>query len=185
MPLTGSLQRKQNGKGHHGKKVRSRHGSKRSESTHSSASVKAARAAAALNNNEWRIAADELERGKKIGSGAFGEVFKGRWRGVTVAIKQVRGDAIHQDDDFALEAARMQSMYVSGLQHRLTRARRRPHKNVVTFYGIATVDGALALVTEYCSRGALSDALYGENRLQWTRQGLIKVAVGAAAGISQ
>jgi serine/threonine protein kinase len=117
-------------------------------------------------------------------------VYKGRWKNKTVALKELR-DA-EQLSSFAAEAGKMQSL--------------TSHKNVVDFYGIGKnivvsqrsfrlnsyrcciVQFAnsenVALVVEYCSKGALSDLLYGKRRIDITQQQQVSIALDVARGVA-
>jgi serine/threonine protein kinase len=103
------------------------------------------------------IDVNEVERGKRVGEGAFGIVYRGRWRGRDVAIKE----AINTQQEtlgynyanlnstelekFKMEARRMQSV--------------RPHQNIVPFYGVITVP-VFCIVCEFCDGGSLDGVLY-------------------------
>lgn len=128
----------------------------------------------------WRIKPSDIRLGKKLGAGAFGVVWKGKWHDNIVAIKQLKlehsttgGDAAHAKAmaEFANEIGRMASM--------------QPHENLVLLYGVTTLEnGDIAAVVEYCAHGACVDALYGAKARTWTDDELIRVAHGAASGIA-
>jgi serine/threonine protein kinase/ankyrin repeat protein len=90
------------------------------------------------------IPAGELIRRRKIGEGAFGVVFAGRWRHIDVAIKEIKFESEQQLRDFKHEAQKMQNL--------------RPHANIVTYYGLA-YEPRFAIVTRYCAGGALDRRL--------------------------
>jgi serine/threonine protein kinase len=121
----------------------------------------------------WRIDSAELEMGRVLGQGAFGVVTRGKWRGRSVAVKQIKKTVIGSDKavaDFEQEIGRMSSL--------------QPHENVVTLYGVATLDnGDLGAVVEFCAQGALVDALYGDKARTWTDEELLEVAYDAACGV--
>jgi serine/threonine protein kinase/ankyrin repeat protein len=91
------------------------------------------------------IPAGELIRRRKIGEGAFGVVYAGRWRHIDVAIKEIKFESEQQLRDFKMEARKMQNL--------------RPHANIVTYYGLA-YEPRFAIVTRYCAGGALDRRLY-------------------------
>ena len=41
------------------------------------------------DGSEWVIQSSEIELGRRIGSGSFGEVFRAQWRHTDVAVKRV------------------------------------------------------------------------------------------------
>eukprot|EP01114_Cavostelium_apophysatum_P021359 TRINITY_DN7435_c0_g1_i2.p1 TRINITY_DN7435_c0_g1~~TRINITY_DN7435_c0_g1_i2.p1 ORF type:complete len:454 (-),score=55.97 TRINITY_DN7435_c0_g1_i2:124-1485(-) len=92
----------------------------------------------------------ELSVGKEIGSGAYGTVFRGRWRETDVAIKVMKSNiGIDQLKDFLKEADVMRTI--------------RPHKNVVTFLGVCR--DPLCIVTEFHSKGSLVHLLHSNFRI--------------------
>ena len=82
---------------------------------------------------------------KQIGEGAYGVVFKGQWKGVPVAIKQVQGHLLD-------EKARNEFMNEIRVMGKLGN-----HSNVITFIGAVTEGEQMMLVTKYYSKGSLED----------------------------
>ena len=106
----------------------------------------------------WHIPADEVEMSVCIGSGAVGEVFKGKWRGIDVAIKTVKG-AWMSSEEMERE-----------LDHEASMLQAVRHANVVQFYGMGTLgDGTPFMVTELMELGTLSGVLQdvGGVELNW------------------
>ncbi|KAF5178194.1 Mitogen-activated protein kinase kinase kinase [Thalictrum thalictroides] len=96
----------------------------------------------------------DLEELTELGSGTFGTVYHGKWRGTDVAIKRFNdrcfsGKPSEQSrmiDDFWNEAINLADLH---------------HPNVVAFYGVV-LDGpgdSVAAVTEYMVNGSLRQAL--------------------------
>ncbi|PRP85196.1 TK/FER protein kinase [Planoprotostelium fungivorum] len=85
----------------------------------------------------------ELENMQMIGSGAFGIVFSAQWRGIKVAVKQVKAEYVDEKQvkEFLHEVAVMQNL--------------RPHPHVVLFMGITVPPSPLSIITEYCGGGSL------------------------------
>nr|BAF02917.1 protein tyrosine kinase CSK [Monosiga ovata] len=97
----------------------------------------------------WEISPREIVKSAQIGSGQFGDVFEGLYRGQKVAIKtlkDVQGDAI---DQFLLEADTM------------TRLR---HKNLVQLIGVCTQGSPIMIVSEFMGKGCLLDYLRSRGR---------------------
>ncbi|CAH8874165.1 unnamed protein product [Trichobilharzia szidati] len=88
------------------------------------------------------IPASELVQQQFIGSGAFGKVYRGLWRGQDIALKMF-DLATSQVDNEALHLCRLS------------------HRNIVKFYGICRLDNSNfpALVMEYAYGGSLSMVL--------------------------
>ncbi|PRP80703.1 CLL4A clavata1-like receptor S/T protein kinase protein [Planoprotostelium fungivorum] len=77
--------------------------------------------------NQSVVPYKELESMQMIGSGAFGIVFSAQWRGIKVAVKQVKAEYVDEKQvkEFLHEVAVMQNL--------------RPHPHVVLFMGITRV----------------------------------------------
>ncbi|XP_059431639.1 uncharacterized protein LOC132165163 [Corylus avellana] len=119
----------------------------------------------------------DLEYIKEIGSGMYGTVYYGKWKGSDVAIKRIKpscftGDSLGEDrlvTDFWKEA------HVLGELN---------HPNIVAFYGVVT-DGPvtnLAAVTEYMVNGSLKQVLRTKDRTIDRRKRII-IAMDAAFGM--
>ncbi|GER52778.1 kinase family protein [Striga asiatica] len=119
----------------------------------------------------------DLEELKELGSGTFGTVYHGKWRGSDVAIKRIKkscftGRQSEQErltNDFWREAEILSKLH---------------HPNVVAFYGVVH-DGpgeTLATVTEYMVDGSLRHALLRKDR-QLDRWKRLVIAMDAAFGM--
>ncbi|CAH2052646.1 unnamed protein product, partial [Thlaspi arvense] len=119
----------------------------------------------------------DLEDLTELGSGTYGTVYHGKWRGTDVAIKRIRkscfaGRSSEQDrltKDFWREAQILSNLH---------------HPNVVAFYGIVPdgTGGTLATVTEFMVNGSLRHALLKRDRLLDDRKKII-IAMDAAFGM--
>jgi hypothetical protein len=123
----------------------------------------------------WRVNIGDIEMQKPIGEGAFGVVWKGKWHGKYVAVKQVKAataGGVDQRELFEAEIGRMASLPY--------------HENLVQLHGATTLEnGDIAAVVEFCPGGALVDVLYGSaKRDDWTEDALLRIAHGAACGLA-
>jgi hypothetical protein len=121
----------------------------------------------------WVIASSEMTRGRVLGQGQFGVVCRGEWRGISVAIKQIKKAAIGGDSavaEFEAEIGRMSGM--------------PPHKNIVLFYGVVRLaEDEIGAVLEFCEQGSLVDMLYGDKRRDLSEQQQLQIAYDAACGV--
>lgn len=120
----------------------------------------------------WRINRDQVEVGKKIGDGEYGEVFRGVLKGTgknagmaaMVAVKSLkRRDAA---EEFLEEARIMVELR---------------HSNLVNFYGVVDKGDPIYLVTELCAEGSLKIFLRKGNVLQVPS--LVKMGMEIAMGM--
>ncbi|XP_057959860.1 uncharacterized protein LOC131152173 [Malania oleifera] len=119
----------------------------------------------------------DLEELKELGSGTFGTVYHGKWRGTDVAIKRIKkscfaGKPSEQErltKDFWREAQILSNLH---------------HPNVVAFYGVVPdgPGGTLATVTEFMVNGSLRHVLLKKDRGLDRRKRLI-IAMDAAFGM--
>ncbi|XP_047327539.1 uncharacterized protein LOC124931186 [Impatiens glandulifera] len=120
---------------------------------------------------------DDLEEVKELGSGTYGAVFHGKWKGSDVAIKRIKASCFAGRPsererliaDFWKEALILSSLH---------------HPNVVSFYGIVRdgPDGSLATVTEFMINGSLKQFIHKKDRTIDRRKRLI-IAMDAAFGM--
>ncbi|KAJ7979682.1 Serine/threonine-protein kinase EDR1 [Quillaja saponaria] len=119
----------------------------------------------------------DLEELQELGSGTFGTVYHGKWRGTDVAIKRIKkscfsGKSSEQErltQDFWREAQILSTLH---------------HPNVVAFYGVVPdgPGGTLATVTEYMVNGSLRNVLLGKDRVL-DRRRRFTIAMDAAFGM--
>ncbi|PRP78052.1 DNA-directed RNA polymerase subunit beta, partial [Planoprotostelium fungivorum] len=86
---------------------------------------------------------DDIKGMQMIGSGAFGVVYKAKWRETQVAVKQIRAEYVTQAqvEDFLREARIFEGL--------------KAHPNIVMFIGMTFPPQPLSIVTEYCAGGSL------------------------------
>ncbi|XP_059431970.1 uncharacterized protein LOC132165430 [Corylus avellana] len=119
----------------------------------------------------------DLEELRELGSGTYGTVYHGKWRGTDVAIKRIKkscfsGRSSEQERltrDFWREARILSKLH---------------HPNVVAFYGVVPdgTGGTLATVTEYMVNGSLRHVLLKKDRSLDRRKKLM-IAMDAAFGM--
>ncbi|XP_063948366.1 uncharacterized protein LOC108218467 isoform X1 [Daucus carota subsp. sativus] len=119
----------------------------------------------------------DLEELRELGSGTFGTVYHGKWRGSDVAIKRINdrcfsGKPSEQErmrDDFWNEAIKLADLH---------------HPNVVAFYGVVLdgPGGSVATVTEYMVNGSLRTALL-KNEKNLDKRKRLLIAMDAAFGM--
>ncbi|KAK8475082.1 hypothetical protein V6N11_062176 [Hibiscus sabdariffa] len=120
---------------------------------------------------------DDLEDIRELGSGTYGAVYHGKWKGSDVAIKRIKASCFAGRPsererliaDFWKEALILSSLH---------------HPNVVSFYGIVRdgPDGSLATVTEFMFNGSLKQFLRKKDRTIDRRKRLI-IGMDAAFGM--
>lgn len=120
---------------------------------------------------------DDLEELKELGSGTFGTVYHGKWRGTDVAIKRIKKSCFtgrsSEQERLTLEFWR-EADILSKLHH----------PNVVAFYGVVR-DGpgaTMATVTEFMVNGSLRHVLLRKDKNLDRRKRLI-IAMDAAFGM--
>lgn len=138
------------------------------------AAAAAASAPAAGDTDNWLIDAEEVELGDRLGTGAYGDVYLGLWRGTLVAVKKSNARA---HDERVLAEYRAEADTLARLRH----------PNVLLFVGLIrdARTGGLSIVTEYCPGGDLRRLLH-DPALQSSIDARfrLKCAVGAACGMA-
>jgi serine/threonine protein kinase len=108
-----------------------------------------------ISKRNWKIDFNDLEMGALIAKGVTGKVFKARWRGLTVAVKEL----IHT----------AQEEQITSELNVLIRVR---HPTLVLFMGIAQPSkDKLCIVNEFMSKGSLYSVLHDKSlKLDWRRR---------------
>ncbi|XP_075491550.1 RAF-like serine/threonine-protein kinase 20 isoform X1 [Primulina tabacum] len=133
--------------------------------------------AEAIDQGLQTIKSADLEEIRELGSGTYGAVYHGKWKGSDVAIKRIKASCFAGKPsergrliaDFWKEALILSSLH---------------HPNVVSFYGVVRdgEDGSLATVTEFMINGSLKQFLQKKDRTIDRRKRLI-IAMDAAFGM--
>ncbi|CAA2995005.1 serine threonine- kinase pakA-like [Olea europaea subsp. europaea] len=119
----------------------------------------------------------DLEELRELGSGTYGTVYHGKWKGSDVAIKRIKKSCFtgrsSEQERLAVEFWR-EAEILSKLHH----------PNVVAFYGVVQdgPGGTLATVAEYMVNGSLRHVLICKDRHLDRRKRLI-IAMDAAFGM--
>ncbi len=110
---------------------------------------------------------NEITIYESIGVGNHGSVFRGKWKGMEVAIKKISKQKMGEKAmlDFLSEACMLSELR---------------HPNVITFIG-ACYPPNLCLVTEYVKQGSLQNIISDKKRMDWASK--LKLLRGIAAGI--
>lgn len=120
---------------------------------------------------------EDLEELRELGSGTFGTVYHGKWKGTDVAIKRIKKGCFtgrsSEQERLTLEFWR-EAEILSKLHH----------PNVVAFYGVVQdgPGGTLATVTEFMVNGSLRHVLLRKDKYLDRRKRLI-IAMDAAFGM--
>ncbi len=116
-----------------------------------------------------------LGRGIQIGKGSYGIVYRGKWKGVEVAVKKLVKQKM---DERVLLEFRAEMAFLSELHH----------PNIVLFIGACVKRPNLCIVTEFVKQGCLRDILRSNGRpaatakLPWLQR--VKMLRSAALGIN-
>nr|CAB3455453.1 unnamed protein product [Digitaria exilis] len=130
-----------------------------------------------LTSNVQIISNEDLEDLREMGSGAFGTVFHGKWKGTDVAIKRIKNSCFMlpspQADKLITEFWR-EAAIISKLHH----------PNILALYGVVNngPGATLATVTEFMVNGSLKKVLIRKDKyLDWRKR--IMIAMDAAIGM--
>ncbi|XP_022914517.1 tyrosine-protein kinase Btk isoform X2 [Onthophagus taurus] len=115
-------------------------------------------ATAGLSHDKWEIDPHELMLLEELGSGQFGVVRRGKWRGsIDVAVKMMK-EGTMSEDDFIEEAKVMTKLQ---------------HTNLVQLYGVCSKNRPIYIVTEYMRHGSLLNYLRRHEQSLLPNQGLL------------
>uniref|UniRef100_A0A8C3BM69 Tyrosine-protein kinase n=1 Tax=Cairina moschata TaxID=8855 RepID=A0A8C3BM69_CAIMO len=104
---------------------------------------------ASLGNGVWELKREEIVLLRELGSGQFGEVHLGKWKGeYDVAVKMVKEGAM-SEDEFTEEAQTMMKLN---------------HPKLVRLYGVCSKLYPIYIVMEYMSNGSLLSYLHSHGK---------------------
>jgi len=118
----------------------------------------------------WEINPNDVELGKLLGKGAFGEVYRGKLHGKEVAVKKLTAQSIDEEvlADFRKEVDIMLNLH---------------HPNILLFMGACTQTAKLTIVTEFMPRGSVDDLIHSA-ALDLPLQKRIQFAKDCALGMN-
>lgn len=115
-----------------------------------------------------RIPLRELTLSREtLGSGSFGTVFKGRWRGRAVAVKQFKTQ--EEINSFMVEVKQLSCV---------------KHENIVTLYGTSSLADTAYLIMEYAEGGSLNHLLHECKQQNYDLRHACIWALQAARGVA-
>uniref|UniRef100_A0A0A9WY19 Tyrosine-protein kinase n=2 Tax=Lygus hesperus TaxID=30085 RepID=A0A0A9WY19_LYGHE len=125
---------------------------------------------AGLSHDKWEIDPAELLLMEELGSGQFGVVRRGKWRGcIDTAVKMMK-EGTMSEDDFIEEAKVMTKLQ---------------HSNLVQLYGVCSKHRPIYIVTEYMKHGSLLNYLRRhENTLGGNIDLLLDMCIQVCKGMS-
>lgn len=104
-----------------------------------------------------------------LGIGGFGTVFKGKWQGISVAIKRLH---LTQMTKTALKEFKSEATIMASVNH----------LNTLRLYGVCLEHGRYSLVTPLMTMGSLSQLLHSGNKLPWSLR--YQISRDIACGLS-
>lgn len=132
--------------------------------------LRKAPATAGLSHDKWEIDPSELTLLEELGSGQFGVVRRGKWRGsIDVAVKIMK-EGTMSEDEFIDEA------------HVMTKLQ---HPNLVQLYGVCSRHRPIFIITEYMKHGSLLNYLRRhETRFLTKPAVLLDMAIQVCSGMA-
>lgn len=118
----------------------------------------------------WEINPKHLTFGKKVASGAYGDLYKGTYHGQDVAIKVFKPERITSE----METEFAQEVFIM---------RKVRHKNVVQFIGACTKPPGLCIVTEFMVGGSVYEYLH-KRKGMFKLPALLKAAIDISKGMN-
>jgi len=111
-------------------------------------------AAAALRDNMelQLIHPNELEGLQRVGAGGYGEVHRGHWKGLEVAIKTIFPKLFVEQEGHNITSRSLCAAHVADFCREAQLISSLQHPNVVRVYGVVQGQRSPAIVTEYVER---------------------------------
>lgn len=122
----------------------------------------------AINPFSWHIPVEDISFNERIGTGGFGDVYKGKLRNSTVvAIKVMR------------LTANMESGTIEQFISEISIWAQLKHPNIVSFLGACVDTDEVCIISEYMSLGSLNN-LFGRRSLSWNAKVSIASDIASA-----
>lgn len=125
-----------------------------------------------FENSKWLIDDSQITYDKKLGDGASGVTYVGKYNNEKVAIKSYSASILMND--------------INSVKNEMDILSKMRHKNVVQFRGfvLRRDPPSAALVTCFAERGELGDALYSSRLIRRLGDSLrFKIVIGLAEGL--
>mmetsp|Transcript_8119 Transcript_8119/g.17635 ORF Transcript_8119/g.17635 Transcript_8119/m.17635 type:complete len:862 (+) Transcript_8119:82-2667(+) len=124
-------------------------------------------------DQEWEVDREQVKKEVLVGTGVTASVFRGSWRGTTVALKEV---------DWPTAA--MTARAVQAFHRELRVLVKLRHPNLVLFMGASTKTRPLVLLCEFCEGGPLYHYVHNLPQLQLSWKQKLKMCLDAAMGLN-
>ncbi|KAL0928243.1 hypothetical protein M5K25_000116 [Dendrobium thyrsiflorum] len=118
----------------------------------------------------WEIDFRMLKFESKLGSGSYGDLFRGTYCSQDVAIKVLKPERVSVD----MQREFVQEVYIM---------RKVRHRNVVQFIGACTRPPSLCIVTEFMAGGSVYDILH-KQKSTFKLPALLRVAIDVSKGMN-
>mmetsp|Transcript_8700 Transcript_8700/g.26125 ORF Transcript_8700/g.26125 Transcript_8700/m.26125 type:complete len:763 (+) Transcript_8700:2-2290(+) len=121
---------------------------------------------------------DDLELDKhRIAGGSFGDVYRGTWKGYTVAVKMLRHVDFNDEEEGRLKC--------DMLLQEIRMFEELRHVNIIGFYGasIERIAGKLYFCTEFATNGSLYDFLHNKRSAVYLPETVSRWAIEIASGM--
>ncbi len=118
----------------------------------------------------WIIDFSEIQLDNQVGLGSYGVVYRGKWKGVEVAVKRFIKQKLDERSmlEFRAEMALLSELH---------------HPNIVLFIGACIKKPNLCIVTEFVKRGNMKEILQSNSlKLPWMQR--LRMLKSAAIGIN-
>nr|UMO80404.1 Serine/threonine protein kinase [Pandoravirus aubagnensis] len=125
---------------------------------------------ASANACRWIIAYDEIDLREHVGAGSCAMVYRGRWKGIDVAVKRFANQRVDERRriEFRAETAALAAVH---------------HPYVVAFVGACVAPPDLCVVTEFVRRGSMRRVLDDPTlKIKWTER--MRMLRTAAVGVA-
>lgn len=120
-----------------------------------------------------QIRQEDLSQGECLGTGGFGAVYRGTFKGAEVAIKKL----------FCEDAANLSPLQLEELEKEVGALKNLQHPRLVSFIGASLVPPNLCIVTEFMSGGSLHHLLHKAKTALSTSQ-QAKIALHVSEGVA-